>query len=383
MTSPNKTSKHIVMLLTNPFRPDPRVHKEARTLAHAGYRVSVLCWDRNGEFPEFEQVEGIDIHRFHIQSAYSAGSRQTMYLPRFWRRAYQEISRLAPDIVHCHDLDTTIPGYLYAGSHRIPWIYDAHECYPEQIKPQVHPVIYKFLLWLEKFISPRATKLITVGELLAERFRSFGAQTAVIGNYPELAAYQTLPHSVTRRDIGIPESNLIVAYIGGFTRAREILPLIKSSSLVRDITFLLAGDGPQRPAIESALPGFPNMRYLGWIPQEQVPAYTSLADVLYYGLNPSDGNNRYSAPNALFNAMAAGKPILTTDIGEIAHIVKAVGCGLVIPQASPEDITSALDQLKEAALRKDMAIKAKAASNSTYNWERAQEKLLHIYQRLT
>lgn len=43
--------KSIVMLLSNAFRPDPRVAREAKTLADAGHQVTILCWDRQVEFP--------------------------------------------------------------------------------------------------------------------------------------------------------------------------------------------------------------------------------------------------------------------------------------------------------------------------------------------
>ncbi len=372
----------IVMLLSNAFRPDPRVLKEAHTLVKAGYRVTVLCWDRKCEFPQCEQIDGIDIQRFHIKSAYSSGSRQMFYLPRFWIQTFRTLIKLSPQIVHCHDLDTTVPGYLFARLHHTPWIYDAHECYPEQIKPQVHRLIYRGLLGLERFISPRATRLITVGDLLAMRFRSFGARTEIIGNYPEPASFDNLPIPVTRQELGIPPDHMIVAYIGGFTLAREILPLIQSSALLQEVTVILAGDGPQRQIIETALTRHPNVRYLGWIPQAKVPAYTSLADVMFYGLNPLDGNNQYSAPNALFNAMAAGKPMLTTDVGEIAHIVKETNCGIVIPRASPEAIAAALNQLKDAALHQELSANASIASAAAYNWGYAQAKLLETYRQI-
>ena len=54
---------HIVMLLSNPFQPDPRVLKEARSLVQAGYKVTVICWDRKGEFAAREQVEGFDVSK--------------------------------------------------------------------------------------------------------------------------------------------------------------------------------------------------------------------------------------------------------------------------------------------------------------------------------
>ena len=41
----------VLMLLSNPYRPDPRVQREMEALATSGYQVSLLCWDRQGELP--------------------------------------------------------------------------------------------------------------------------------------------------------------------------------------------------------------------------------------------------------------------------------------------------------------------------------------------
>lgn len=38
------------MILTNGFDPDPRVYKEAKSLIKLGHKVTILCWDRSGEY---------------------------------------------------------------------------------------------------------------------------------------------------------------------------------------------------------------------------------------------------------------------------------------------------------------------------------------------
>ncbi len=44
----------ISMLLSNGFRPDPRVLKEVTGLSSSGYAITVICWDRRFEFPPEE-----------------------------------------------------------------------------------------------------------------------------------------------------------------------------------------------------------------------------------------------------------------------------------------------------------------------------------------
>lgn len=374
-------SSHIVMLLTNPFRPDPRVLKEGRTLVQAGYRVTVLAWDRKGELPDQETIEGIEIRRIRVTSGYSVGSRQILYLPQYWRLAIHEMKSLQPDVIHCHDLDTTPAGYWYAQRHRIPWIYDAHECYPEQIGPQVSPMIYRLLLWLEKRMVPRATHLITVGHKLGQRFAAQGAKAVtVVGNYQPLTGYQ--PIGITRETLGIAATEKIWVYVGGFTLARAIIPAIQATAQLPGWTFVLAGDGPQKAAVEAILPDYPNVRYVGWIAAADVPDYMRLADVIYYGLNVADGNSQYSAPNALFMALALGKPLVTTHVGEIGAIVAQEKCGQIIEKAEPELIAAAIRRFEDTQIQQTMAEQAKKAGKETYHWDAAANALRAVYRSI-
>jgi len=53
----------ILMTLANPFTHDPRVYNEARSLVKAGYKVTVLAWDRKKEYLPREIKDGINIVR--------------------------------------------------------------------------------------------------------------------------------------------------------------------------------------------------------------------------------------------------------------------------------------------------------------------------------
>ena len=378
------TMKTVAMLLSNAFRPDPRVHKEACSLAQAGYKVTVVSWDRKGELAPRAQQDGFEVHRIKVRSAYGAGLRQLLYLPRFWLLVWRELVTLRPDIVHCHDLDTTPVGYAYARLHRIPWVFDAHEAYPEATTNlQVGCTIHHLLTFLERYMARRATHILTVGNLLAQRFTAMGARVSVVGNYSPLSTF-TMSSAVTRADLGIntDDNHLLVVYIGSLLQARAIVPLLEATQYVNNVTVLLIGDGPQRRMLEARLPDYPQVRYLGGIPLEQVPAYTTLADVIYYGLIAADANNQYSAPNALFNALAAGKPVLALNVGEIAQIVCAEQCGIVVTRSEPEAIAQAVEQLREADLRHAMALNARRAAETKYNWGVAEATLLDVYAEL-
>ena len=58
-------------------------------------------------------------------------------------------------------------------------------------------------------------------------------------------------------------------------------------------------------------------------------------------------NARFSAPNKLYEALAAGRPLITGDFGEIADVVREAECGIVLPVYSAEEIRKALAAMKD------------------------------------
>lgn len=372
----------VAMLLSNPFRPDPRVLKEARSLVNHGFEVIVICWDREGDYPKSEVIEGIQINRIRVRSTYGAGVRQLLKLPLFWLKAFKVLSGLKADLIHCHDLDTLPLGFLFAKLTNKKVVFDAHECYPDLVYRQVPPWEYRMLLILERFLAKRADHVLTVGSLLAERYRQLGAKVSVVGNYQVWNPTLCTICRELRDELGISEDALLIAYIGGFTYGRLILPLIEAVKGCKGVHLILAGIGPQKADILTYIAGADNIRYLGYIPQERVMDYTKAADVLYYGLDSSYLNNRYSSPNALYNALAAGRPLITTDVGEIGRIVREEHCGIVIEEATPQAIAEAITQLCDSEYRQMLSANALQAAKGKYNWARAEQELLKVYRGL-
>ena len=82
--------KRVLMLLTNAFEPDPRVHQEAISLVENGYDVTILCWDRDRKFPPEEVIDGIKIERIYVRSTHGRGSTQVPFLLFFWLKSLWE-----------------------------------------------------------------------------------------------------------------------------------------------------------------------------------------------------------------------------------------------------------------------------------------------------
>ena len=381
--APSNNRKRVLMLLTNAFDPDPRVHQEAVSLVQNGYDVTLLCWDRDCKFPSQEVVDGIRIERIYVRSTHGRGSTQVPFLFLFWLKAYARASTKGFDIVHCHDFDTLPLGYLLAKRKKAKLIYDAHESYVDMLI-NVPIWLKKAIYNTENLLLRRTDLLITVGEILRKTFEKRGAQrSCVVGNWKDPDKFK-FPQEVLneeKRRLNILNGQLVISFIANLGKERQLAPLIAAVKDIPGISLIIGGDGPFRGVVQDAAQKYSNIIYLGYVHPSKVPLYTALSDIIFYGFDSKNPNSRFSAPNKLFEALAAGKAIITGDFGEIGKIVKDTECGLIIKKFTGEEIKKNLSSLKPEILSRFKENSQKNALEK-YNWQNACVTLLEQYSRL-
>jgi len=375
--------KRVLMLLTNAFEPDPRVHQEALSLIHNDYDVTILCWDRDRKFPPHEVIDGIRIERMYVRSTHGRGPTQVPFLLLFWLKTYGRAISKDFNIVHCHDFDTLPLGYLLGKRKKTKVIYDAHESYVDMLGNLpwlLRRVIYK----AENFFLKRIDLLITVGEILREAFIRRGAkETCVVGNWKDPSKFKFPPGFLEeeKQRLHISNGQLVIAFVANLGKERQLTQLIEAVKETPSVTLVVGGDGPCRGVVQEAARKYPNIIYLGYVHPLKVPLYTAISDIIFYGFDPSNPNSKFSAPNKLFEALAAGKAVLTGDFGEIGRIVKETKCGIIVSNYSITEIKRTLTSLKVETLD-PFKENAYRHAISKYNWKNASLILLSQYNSL-
>jgi glycosyltransferase involved in cell wall biosynthesis len=381
-SKPRETYR-ILMLLTNAFDPDPRVHKEAKSLVHNGYDVTIICWDRDLKAPAREVIDGIKVERIYVQSTHARGTSQAAYLLLFWIKAFILALRKKPDAIHCHDFDTLPPGYLLSRVKSAKLVYDAHESYVDMLNGIPH-WLKRAISTLENFLLPGSNLVITVGEILREHLENRGARrSCVVGNWkdPEDFVFPIELINAEKDRLGISKEQMIVCFIANLGYERQLPELIEAVKRNPDVFLILGGNGPAKSLAQEASVKHPNISYLGYVHPSKVPFYTALSDVIFYGFDKKNPNARFSAPNKLFEALAAGKAIIAGDFGELSKIVKETGCGVLLSSYSPERISAALGQMDSGKLEWIKERSDQAARN-IYNWKEAHRQLIREYEYL-
>jgi glycosyltransferase involved in cell wall biosynthesis len=287
------------MLLRNPFTHDTRVEKEARSLTEAGYSVTVVA-EWHAELPRGEERDGYRVVRVARGPARRIGARLVQYRHRLMRALRQT----RPDIIHAHDADALEPAAAVARRLGVPYVYDAHELWTEQVNRN-NPELYFQLSRLyyrevERWLAPRAAAVLTVSAPIARelerRYRLRGVR--LVPNYPEIppqVAPRPIRDLVAASGTPIAADARIVLFLGGIQIDRGIDRLLRALVDVPEAAGVFLGSGPPPPDLASltAELGLEHrVRFLPPVPSADVVAFTASADVGVTLTQPSSLNGR-------------------------------------------------------------------------------------------
>lgn len=379
----------IVMLLANPFRPDPRVLKEAKSLVEAGFDLTIIAWDRLGEYSPIEKLqENLQILRIqNARSEFGLGIRQTSRILKFWGSALPHIQKLHPAFIHCHDFDTLPVGVWYGWLHRIPVIYDAHEYYAELVKPRlsgiVGDLVYLSIRILESLFVRMVNAVVTVDENLAQRYRIHNNKVLIIGHYPST-------HFVTTTRKVLDDATVKLIYSGRLSQDRGIGTYLDIVKLLCDMNIpvhlSLAGSFLPKEEINyfnQDLLGIENFVSLkDWISYSEMPNLLLGADI---GLAIYQPVPRYVAalPVKIFEYMAAGIPFIASDFPMIRDVVNANQCGALVPPGDAREAAKIIQGWWENPQQaRDLGRNGREAILTRYNWEMLAEQLIDLYRSL-
>ncbi len=378
------------MLLSNPFRPDPRVLKEAIGLQKANFQVIIICWDRAAELPQEEtHPSGFRIIRIQrVPSSYGIGKKQLHRIPRFWFAVWPHLVVLKPSIIHCHDFDTLPVGLAWGRLHTAPVIYDAHEYYAELVRPRLQglsgKMMYYGIRFSELLCAKFASAIITVDDMLAKIYQKQNRLTIIIGHYPSKIFYQPAAPIFSRNELHL-------LYIGRISQDRGMLVyidilrhLLKAGINARLIMAGIFTPAEEEVLFKSNLNTLANhVEITGWIPYEDMPSLLNNCDIGLVILQPEP---RYfdALPVKLFEYMAAGLPVIASKFPALSQVIENHECGLLVePDLPPSKIAEHIISWSVSpSIPKKLGENGFLAIQSIYNWETLVGKLINLYKDL-
>lgn len=410
MTNTAAYSDRVSMIVWNDFRNDARVLKEAQTLQRAGYHVTVFALHTPGVTQERETLaDGIGVIRVARSPLWrlrkrkrsanapssgeeggrigkmGVGTQLLRIVARLWTHLWLLIRMVQsrPAIVHAHDVNTLVTAWLAAKLSGALIIYDAHEISTSR---EGYSSFRGLVARVEATLMPRVQGAITTTDARAKFFaRMYGVPRPLVlqnrPRYTPIAASNRI-----RQELQLDQPWPIVLYQGGLQQGRGLNLLVDVAAKIEQTYFVFIGGGRMATALQrqAELLGVTDrVRFIPTVPLAELPAYTASADIGVQPLENTCLNHFTTDSNKLFEYVAAGLPVVATDLPEIRLLVRGYDLGLLFPSGNTERLTEALKRLLEDnALRNTCKANANRAA-SVLTWEAQEQELINLYARVT
>jgi len=176
------------------------------------------------------------------------------------------------------------------------------------------------------------------------------------------------------------DGTLNILFVGRFEERKGLIDLLKAYHRLRkrkvDARLLVVGDGPKRREYRRfvGLRGIRDVEWLGRVSDDEKVRYFASADIF---CAPNTGQESFGI--VLLEAMAAGVPIVASDIHGFKRVVERNVQGLLVEPKNHRALAAALYALaRDPDLRHQMG-EAGRARAPEYSWDRVTEQIVDFY----
>ncbi len=363
-----------------------RVAYLSKALVTAAYRakltalachvdVAALVPDRWGSAP-VEPVRAGE-HPVQFLPAWLHGHNH-LHVYHGLRRA---LDRLRPDLLHIDEEPysaVTLQAATLARRRAIPCLFFSWQNLDKRLPPPFG------LLRRHVFVRVNGGIAGTAAAARVLRARGFSGPLAVIPQFgvdPDRFRPDALARARSRAALGIPQSAFVVGFGGRLVREKGVDLLVRAVAATPGAWLLLAGAGPERPALER-LAAQLGVRLVatGQLPSTRMPPFLAGLDVLAL---PSRATASWAEQfgRILVEAMACGIPVVASRSGEIPEVVGEAG--LLIPEGDAAALAAVLARLAdEPAAREALGRAGRARVLDRFTHRRVVADSVEFYERL-
>lgn len=236
----------------------------------------------------------------------------------------------------------------------------------------------------------RCAVVVALTRALRDRLIALGVRSdrcIVEGDGVDLRLFRSLPQaSEAKRRFNLPDGCSIIAYVGRLNtvdQAKGVDELLEAlRGLLRDSLpvhgFIVGGPKEDQEFYRKrsqALGIASQCTFAGPVPRTEVPAVLAACDVLAMPFPDTPHYRQNMSPLKMFEYMAAGKPIVTSDLPTVRDVLDERSAYFCVPgdaRSLQEVLREVLEHPEEASARAKNAL----ALSERYDWGKRMERIL-------
>jgi len=389
----------------------------AKYLAKRGYEPVIFCSNaEHGTGKEYfenikswtvKQQESIDVPYIFIKSKtyVDNGKDRILSMIDFYRNVIKAAKEYIvtsghPDIIYASSVHplTLLAGLNLAKKYNVKCICEVRDLWPESFVAygmiRKDSIITRILQLFEKHIYKKSDALIFTMEGGYDYIKERKWEKEVpiekvyhINNGIDLNQYDDNKKNYIVSDEDLDNPSLCkVVYAGSIRKVNELGKLVEAAKLLKnkEIKLLIWGTGDELDELKNQVKrdGLTNITFKGGVDKKYIPYITSRADIIIVHGMESPILRFGMSENKVFDALAAGKPILV-DFRSPHNPIIDNHAGIETKDNSPKEISIKLDEMSmyDNNLFDEMCSNARIAAKR-YDFKQLTEQLISIIERV-
>jgi glycosyltransferase involved in cell wall biosynthesis len=289
------------------------------------------------------------------------------------------LRKMSPDIVHTHTSKAGLLGRI-AARIAAPKAKVVHTYHGHLLHGYFSTVATQFLTITERLLAKLSDLLISMGNEVKKNLLDvkIGNSESFVVVFPGVRALKpNLNNPKVVKFKSNHESEVVFTFVGRLSQIKRCDRILELASMkeVQDasIHFLIIGDGELRESLEKLSAGLP-ITFIGWESHTEDWLAVSDAAILL--------SDNEAVPLAMIEAGFAGLPVVATNVGSMADVVKNDVNGFLVGLSTGEIAQKVISLAKNEALRCDLGLRGKTLASERFSVEAMISKHEEIYSKL-
>lgn len=322
-----------------------------------------------------------DLHKKANQIAiksYALGYKNILSLPKIIIKLMLLLYKNKYDIINTHLPQASVIGIIISRLRGIPYIIETRH-----YSDYMYKYSNRINQWLDKKTVNMADHVIVVSHagkvVLMNREGVKEEKISVIYNGINISKFSSNHRIQIRKQLGI-DNKMVLTFTASYHPRKGHKYLLESVGMLKkkypDVIILLIGDGILKANLEALTKQLhleDNVRFLGY--RTDIPELLNATDI-YVHSSVEEGFGI-----AIIEAMAAGLPVIATNVGGIPEIITHNKNGILVPPEDPQALSSAMsDLIDHPDKRKTLAESGRRHVGANFTDETMVNKYREVYR---
>jgi len=293
------------------------------------------------------------------------------------------------DLVHSHYWISGVLGNLLQATWKVPHVTMFHTL--GAVKNVLHgsalehPTRIESERWLARCCHAMVAPTQRERDNLIHHYQADPRKIEVVPCGVNLERFRPRQRQQARRQLALKADTYVVLYVGRLARLKGIHRLLEAVARLKQLPLqllIVGGDGPAAPDIlhlkrlANRLGITPRVRFVGSIPQAELPTFYSAADLLVV---PS----RYeSFGMVVLEALACGTPVLATPVGAAELLLQSPAHGEVVHTLGSDALAAGIRRRMALAHQEQPVAANVRQTVQAFDWHQVTRQILDVYARL-